>query len=124
VFEDVTSHCIMRLQIEQIALFVCKTATIELKFITEVIMKTQSMACRLGCGACCIAPSISSPIPGMPNGKKAGERCIQLDERNLCKLFGDESRPKVCSDFSATLDVCGTTNEHALTLITELEQLT
>ncbi|MDW3636530.1 YkgJ family cysteine cluster protein, partial [Vibrio sp. Vb0667] len=24
------------------------------------------MDCRLGCGACCIAPSISSPIPGMP----------------------------------------------------------
>lgn len=87
-------------------------------------MKTQSMACRLGCGACCIAPSISSPIPGMPNGKKAGERCVQLDERNLCKLFGKPSRPKVCSDFSATLDVCGTTNEQALTLITELEQLT
>ncbi|MDP3170542.1 MAG: YkgJ family cysteine cluster protein, partial [Polaromonas sp.] len=24
------------------------------------------MNCRPGCGACCIAPSISSPIPGMP----------------------------------------------------------
>ncbi|HNV09555.1 MAG TPA: YkgJ family cysteine cluster protein, partial [Dokdonella sp.] len=29
------------------------------------------MSCRSGCGACCIAPSISSPIPGMPNGKPA-----------------------------------------------------
>ncbi|WOC27987.1 YkgJ family cysteine cluster protein [Pseudoalteromonas sp. N1230-9] len=82
------------------------------------------MACRLGCGACCIAPSISSPIPGMPNGKAAGERCIQLDDNNLCKLFGDASRPKVCSDFSATIDVCGKTNEQALYLITELEQMT
>ncbi|HFY5777145.1 TPA: YkgJ family cysteine cluster protein, partial [Salmonella enterica subsp. enterica serovar Typhimurium] len=27
------------------------------------------MDCRSGCGACCIAPSISSPIPGMPYGK-------------------------------------------------------
>ena len=87
-------------------------------------MKTESMACRLGCGACCIAPSISSAIPGMPNGKKAGERCIQLDEDNLCKLFGDDTRPKVCSDFNATIDVCGTTNAQALTLITELERLT
>ena len=87
-------------------------------------MNTLAMACRLGCGACCIAPSISSPIPGMPNGKKAGERCIQLDEGNLCKLFGDERRPKVCSDFSATLDVCGTSNAHALALITELEEST
>ncbi|HBO0679766.1 TPA: YkgJ family cysteine cluster protein, partial [Pseudomonas aeruginosa] len=23
------------------------------------------MQCRAGCGACCIAPSISSPLPGM-----------------------------------------------------------
>jgi Fe-S-cluster containining protein len=28
-----------------------------------------SINCRLGCGACCIAPSISSAIPGMPKGK-------------------------------------------------------
>ncbi|HNF77692.1 MAG TPA: YkgJ family cysteine cluster protein, partial [Thauera aminoaromatica] len=26
------------------------------------------MDCRPGCAACCIAPSISSPIPGMPHG--------------------------------------------------------
>ncbi|MFS9540720.1 YkgJ family cysteine cluster protein, partial [Klebsiella pneumoniae] len=26
------------------------------------------MECRTDCGACCIAPSISSPIPGMPQG--------------------------------------------------------
>lgn len=87
-------------------------------------MDIQPMTCRLGCGACCIAPSISSPIPGMPQGKKAGERCIQLDENNLCKLFGDESRPKVCSDFSASIDVCGSNDEQALFLITELEQMT
>ena len=36
------------------------------------------MDCRPGCAACCIAPSISSPIPGMPHGKPAGVRCIQL----------------------------------------------
>jgi hypothetical protein len=34
------------------------------------------IACRPGCAACCIAPSISSPIPGMPHGKPAGVRCI------------------------------------------------
>jgi hypothetical protein len=27
------------------------------------------MDCRPQCGACCVAPSISSPIPGMPHGK-------------------------------------------------------
>ncbi|EQA7518310.1 YkgJ family cysteine cluster protein, partial [Shigella flexneri] len=25
------------------------------------------MECRPGCGACCTAPSIFSPIPGMPD---------------------------------------------------------
>ena len=41
------------------------------------------MDCRPGCAACCIAPSISSPIPGMPHGKPAGVRCAQLDEAGL-----------------------------------------
>ncbi|WP_462157925.1 YkgJ family cysteine cluster protein [Pseudoalteromonas sp. GB56] len=82
------------------------------------------MDCRLGCGACCIAPSISSAIPGMPNGKKAGERCIQLDTNNLCKLFGKPSRPAVCAQFSATEDVCGFNNAQAMWRITQLEALT
>ncbi len=79
------------------------------------------MDCRLGCGACCIAPSITSPIPGMPQGKLAGERCVQLSEDNLCRIFGMLDRPEVCSSFSATLDVCGKTNAEALYLISTLE---
>ena len=82
------------------------------------------MDCRLGCGACCIAPSITSPIPGMPNGKRAGERCVQLSVDNLCQLFGLQQRPEVCSNFSASLDVCGTTNTEALQLISTLEYQT
>jgi Fe-S-cluster containining protein len=79
------------------------------------------MDCRLGCGACCIAPSITSSIPGMPKGKMAGERCVQLSDDNLCKIFGQQERPDVCSSFSATLDVCGKTNAEALYLISTLE---
>ncbi len=82
------------------------------------------MECRLGCGACCIAPSITSPIPGMPNGKPAGVRCIQLDDNNLCKLFGDSTRPKVCLQFKPDHAVCGDTNEQALKIITDLESRT
>ena len=85
---------------------------------------TPEMECRLGCGACCIAPSISTSIPGMPKGKAAGERCVQLDEDNLCKLFGLPERPQVCLDFKPCQDVCGNSNSEALRLITELEQLT
>ncbi|MCG7495843.1 YkgJ family cysteine cluster protein [Vibrio sp. Of7-15] len=82
------------------------------------------MDCRLGCGACCIAPSISSAIPGMPNGKPAGVRCIQLNDNNLCALFGKPERPQVCHHFKACPDVCGTTTQQALDNITELENIT
>jgi len=82
------------------------------------------MQCRIGCGACCIAPSISSPIPGMPDGKPAGVRCVQLDERNLCKLFGDSRRPMVCAAFDADADACGSSNEQALQILTEWERIT
>ena len=82
------------------------------------------MDCRLGCGACCIAPSISTSIPGMPEGKLAGERCIQLDDNKLCKLFNHPDRPKVCSEFKAELDTCGSTNEEAILNISLLEQAT
>ncbi|WP_119394017.1 YkgJ family cysteine cluster protein [Salinibius halmophilus] len=82
------------------------------------------MQCRSGCGACCIAPSISSPIPGMPNGKPAGMRCVQLDDNNLCKIFGQPERPAVCSQFIAEESICGDNTRQALEIITQLEQLT
>lgn len=82
------------------------------------------MDCRLGCGACCIAPSITTAIPGMPNGKLAGEPCVQLDENRLCKLFGDPSRPALCHNFKATIDVCGHTDNEAMWLINNLEEST
>ncbi|ATZ72995.1 hypothetical protein CWC33_04480 [Idiomarina sp. X4] len=82
------------------------------------------MQCRVGCGACCIAPSISSPIPGMPNGKPAGVRCVQLDENNLCRLFGKPERPAVCEAFTADYDICKDTRDEALILLTSLEEAT
>ncbi len=82
------------------------------------------MECRLGCGACCIAPSISSPIPGMPLGKPAGERCIQLNGDNLCRLFGDPARPAVCAAFSAEAAICGGSDAEALATIRLLEAAT
>ncbi|WP_434340250.1 YkgJ family cysteine cluster protein [Motilimonas cestriensis] len=82
------------------------------------------MECRLGCGACCIAPSISSSIPGMEQGKPAGVRCVQLNEQNLCRLFGKPERPKVCVSFKPCASVCGSTNQQAMTNIDELERLT
>jgi Fe-S-cluster containining protein len=79
------------------------------------------MDCRIGCGACCIAPSISSPIPGMPNGKPAGIRCIQLDDANRCQLFGKPERPAVCVRLRPHLSMCGVSNAEALAILTDLE---
>ncbi len=82
------------------------------------------MLCRPGCGACCIAPSISSPIPGMPSGKPAGERCLHLSVENLCQLFGDPRRPAVCGAFDADPEVCGESRDEAIRLLGWLEQAT
>lgn len=60
----------------------------------------------------------------MPEGKPAGVRCVQLDERNLCRLFGRPERPAVCAQFSADPEVCGASGEQALRLLGDLERLT
>ena len=80
--------------------------------------------CRPGCGACCIAPSISSAIPGMPNGKPAGERCVQLDDAHLCRLFDDPRRPAVCAAFRFDSDLCGNHRHQALQRIAAMELAT
>jgi Fe-S-cluster containining protein len=79
------------------------------------------MQCRSGCGACCIAPSISSPIPGMPNGKPAGVRCIQLDSMNRCQLFGRPERPDVCRRLRPQPAMCGADRAEALRILAALE---
>ena len=82
------------------------------------------MECRAGCGACCIAPSISSAIPGMPQGKPAGIRCIHLQEDYRCAIFFDPRRPKVCAQFQAESSVCGENRDEALKILAWLEDVT
>lgn len=84
--------------------------------------KRNQMKCRSGCGACCIAPSISSPIPGMPNGKPAGTRCIHLTDNFNCGIYNQPDRPEVCDKFQADLAVCGIDREEALMLLSMLEE--
>ena len=80
--------------------------------------------CRGGCGACCIAPSIRSPIPGMPQGKPAGVRCVQLDESNRCRLFGRPERPAFCTSLRPEPEMCGNSREEALATLAALEVAT
>lgn len=83
-----------------------------------------SMICRSGCGACCIAPSISTPIPGMPQGKPAGVRCVQLDEMQRCRIFGSPERPDVCVSLRPTPSMCGADRVQALQHLQWLERQT
>jgi hypothetical protein len=80
--------------------------------------------CRVGCGACCIAPSISSPIPGMPGGKPAGVRCVQLTDDLRCRVFGHPERPRVCVAFRPSQEMCGESRSHALDYLGRLEAAT
>ena len=82
------------------------------------------MHCRPRCGACCTAPSISSPIPGMPQGKPADVRCIQLDPDERCRLFGHPARPAVCASLRPARAMCGDSREQAMIWLHTLELAT
>jgi uncharacterized protein len=66
----------------------------------------------------------------MPQGKAAGERCVQLTADNRCAIFGDPRRPAVCSGLSAAVDMCGddenvdATHHHAMHFLSALERAT
>ncbi len=82
------------------------------------------MTCRAGCGACCIARSITSPIPGMPAGKPAGMRCVQLTADNRCLLFGHPERPAFCEGLRPSEEMCGASAEAAMVYLADLERAT
>jgi hypothetical protein len=80
--------------------------------------------CRSGCAACCIAPSITSPIPGMPHGKPAGIPCVQLTPDLGCALFGRDERPAVCARLRPAPSMCGRDRDEALSILDSLEHAT
>lgn len=82
------------------------------------------MKCRAGCAACCTVISISSPLPGMPNGKPDGVPCVNLDDNWHCKIHGTAEYPQVCRNFSADVFYCGNSNEEAHRIIKEIEEAT
>ncbi|MCC6620278.1 MAG: YkgJ family cysteine cluster protein [Deltaproteobacteria bacterium] len=87
-------------------------------------VSAPAFACRVGCAACCIAPSITSPIPGMPNGKPAGVPCVQLTPDGRCRLFGRPERPRFCVGLQPSEAMCGATREDAMARLEALERLT
>jgi len=87
------------------------------------------MDCRPSCAACCIAPSIASPIPpdpesgsgGLAGGKPAGLPCPRLDSELRCVLFGRPERPTVCSSLKPEAQMCRASREEALAWLDWLE---
>ncbi|MBI5484696.1 MAG: YkgJ family cysteine cluster protein [Deltaproteobacteria bacterium] len=86
--------------------------------------ETENLPCRTGCAACCIAPSISSAIPGMPGGKPAGVRCTQLTPDNRCLIFGQPERPTVCVSLRPSTEMCGSSDADAMSRLSDWERLT
>lgn len=76
------------------------------------------MECRTRCGACCIAPSISSL------GKPAGVACRHLDDDLRCRIFGQPERPACCGGLQPSPEMCGETREQALHWLANLEAAT
>jgi hypothetical protein len=74
--------------------------------------------CRIGCAACCIAPSISAL------GKPAGERCKHLTAEQRCELFGKPERPGVCTSLRPQLEMCGDSAAQAMETLIRWESLT
>lgn len=87
-------------------------------------MKNETISCRKGCGACCIAPSISSALPLLPNGKKANITCPHLAQDFSCTIFTSPLRPLVCASLKAELEMCGANREEALSYLRALEDAT
>jgi hypothetical protein len=77
-----------------------------------------SMVCRPNCGACCIAPSISSL------NKPAGEPCRHLGSDLRCSVFAQPERPSCCGGLQPSQEMCGESREHALRWLANLEAAT
>ena len=82
------------------------------------------MICRPHCAACCIAPSLTSPLPGMPNGKPAGVPCVQLDDGLRCEVFGQSQRPTFCGGLQPSAEMCGASRGEAMLWLSRLELAT
>ncbi|HRF03228.1 YkgJ family cysteine cluster protein [Accumulibacter sp.] len=80
--------------------------------------------CRAGCGACCIAPSITTPMPGHAQGKAAGEPCVNLTADLRCGLWGRPERPACCAGLQPSGEMCGQDRQQAIAWLSALERAT
>jgi hypothetical protein len=57
----------------------------------------------------------------MPQGKPAGVRCVQLDDAERCRVFGQPERPVVCTSLRPTPEMCGSHRAQAMAWLGRLE---
>ena len=48
--------------------------------------------------------------------------CIHLTDDYRCDIYMDPGRPKVCDQFKADPEICGTSREEAMILLSALEK--
>jgi len=82
------------------------------------VPESPVLDCRPNCGACCIAPSISSL------NKPAGVPCRHLDADFRCLIFGRPERPACCGGLQPSAEMCGESREQALIWLANLEAAT
>jgi hypothetical protein len=56
----------------------------------------------------------------MPDGKPAGIRCIHLLNDYRCDIYNSPEKPKVCTDFKAEPEFCGSCREEAMRILGSL----
>lgn len=60
----------------------------------------------------------------MPQGKPAGQPCVQLDADLRCRLFGRPERPAVCAGLAPSAEMCGHSRGQAMAWLQRLEAAT
>jgi hypothetical protein len=58
----------------------------------------------------------------MPYGKPAGVRCVHLLDNFKCAIYTYPDKPKVCTDFMAEPEFCGSTREEAMRILFSLSE--
>jgi hypothetical protein len=68
-------------------------------------------------------PSLRSLLH-RPIHQPAGVRCVQLDDEERCRIFGDPHRPAVCGSLQASAEMCGANRQAAMHWLSQLEAAT
>jgi len=58
----------------------------------------------------------------MKDGKPAGVRCVNLGDDYRCAVYNTPGYPKVCAEFNAEAEFCGSDREEAMRILGSLSE--